>query len=203
MKPIHAPPPQWEALLARQLHEGESLLWVAQPDARRMRRGGYWIMPFGAAILAFVVLGLPQVSSRDWQLVTVLMLGFSLLALLGLGLLAAPYLMHASAKATLYAITTERALILTDGKRGTLRAYRLRDLGERHTRARADGSGDLILEREEIKDADGDTVIREHGFLALVNVHEAARVVDSLQRGEAPDAVLQRAALWTKFGHLL
>lgn len=202
LKPIHAPPPQLQALLEKELKDGERLLWVEQPDARRVRRQGYWSMPFGAAILACVVLGLTRVAG-DWTLVATLMVAFALLAVLGLGLLAMPYLMHSSACSMVYAITTERVLILTGGKPGALRTYRLRDLNEWITRPRADGSGDLVLEREEIEDSDGHTSIREYGFFALADVHQAERIIEGLHRGKGADAVLRRAALWEKYGHLL
>jgi hypothetical protein len=201
-KQLHALPPQLRTILEGELHVGEQLLWVAQPDVRRSRRQGYWVMPFGAAILAFVVLGLPQISG-DWLLMTVLLLCFGLLALLGLSFVAMPYLMQASAKTTVYAITTGRALILNDGKRDTLKSYPLRELGERDIRPRADGFGDLVLKKEQIKDSDGHYLTHEYGFFTIAKVHQVERLVDGLVRGEGLDAVLRRAALWDQFGHLL
>ena len=180
-------PSRLHSLLERALEDGELVVWFEQPDARRWRRKGYAAVPFGLAVLAFVLHAAPQAPGGWYWLIG------TLPALL---LVVLPWLMDSSARSTLYVITNRRALILTAGSKDALRSYPVQQLPELLMRRRVDGSGDLILETEHFEDSDGDPQTREHGFEDIREVGLVQHILENLALGKDPVLVRRHAALW-------
>ncbi len=156
--------------LRKQLHSGERVLWVGQPDPRRSFRQmllgwAIFIVPVNLALLWFMFCVVDFVGAL-W-LAPVLLIGiYGLFA--PLRFLVAP--------ATLYAVTTGRALKIR-GKMVTAFAGDYIDCVENK-----DGWGDLILFFEVSEDRVGDKSTRRDGFEHIPEVRKVARLVEALRK---------------------
>ncbi len=182
-------PSRLHSLLERTLEDDEQVVWFEQPDVRASRRKAYLAVPFGLAALALAWHGAAR-ALGGWYWV----LGY--LVLLGLILVALPWIAHAHARLTLYVITNRRALILTAGKKNTLRAYPVLHLPPLDMRRRVDGSGDLIFEIEYFDDPDASPASREHGFEDIREVDLVQQILEHLKQGQDVALVRRHAALW-------
>lgn len=104
----------------------------------------------------------------------------------------------AIARSILYVVTSKRALIFSALTRDPVRAYQVKNLPQLLMRADVDGAGDLILESESCKDADGYDAIREYGFKDIADVGLPHYILDNLAQGKDPDLVRRHAAFWGK-----
>ena len=100
--------------------------------------------------------------------------------LVGLAMLSSPYWMIRKAKKTVYVLTADRAIIFDGGFSTTIRSFGPDRLGDLRRKQRADGSGDLIFERELSFDNDGDRRSTDHGFLAIPDVKAVEDMVRQL-----------------------
>jgi hypothetical protein len=101
-----SPPGEVSDLLESALDDGEQVLWLAQPNARRRRRHAYPAVPFGLAIMALIWTMAPW-THGGWHWLIALMFPAALI------LVYLPWHAHVRARGTLYAITGRRALILS------------------------------------------------------------------------------------------
>ena len=182
-------PGRLQSSLTRALEDDEQVIWFEQPDVRLSRRKAYSAVPFGLAALALAWHGSSR-SLAGWYWV----LGY--LVLLGLILVALPWIAQAQAQSTLYVITDRRALILTTGKKDALRAYSVQQLPQLEMRRRVHGCGDLVFETEYFEDPDASQGSREHGFEDIHDVDLVRQILEHLRRGLDVVLVRRHAALW-------
>lgn len=179
--------------LERELDEGEGLLWVGQPDAKRL----IWVqwtpgLVFAAIGLLFGVLMLfgaadslstlrqaaeaGGVPSRDVRAARSFMwIGGVIGVLCQFPLIWVLFFergrLRRVAKNTVYAVTPARAIILVlKGEKAIERDYRADELTHLLRKERADGSGDLIFESARAGRARQQSQGSPHGFYAIDDV---------------------------------
>lgn len=181
-------PPDLRSLVSRELNAGERVVWQSRPVPA-------W---FTAASVTMFLLAIPWTAFAvfwAWGAGTIgpsaLPSGVSTLfalfeipfILIGIGMLTSPIWFYRQSLKTVYVITDQRALSFVQGWWSlTVRSYSPAQLGSLTRRERADGSGDLMFERREWCDSDGDRRREELGFLRVPDVRQVEQLVTSLAR---------------------
>lgn len=163
-----------------ELRAGEQLLWFGQPDPKRYGwNAGFTWLKLGIGVTAFMTLWSGTVVALErWQMA----LFASPIVIVGLCMLAYPLWLRRQAPHVIYAITSERVLILNEERSRSVALGHV-DLLER--RDRPDGSGDLCFAKERIQDSDGCTHIREIGFIGVQQVREVEAILQRAQQMNA------------------
>jgi hypothetical protein len=133
-----------QQILNEELDNGETLLWLDQPDASRMARSCWPIMLFAIPFTAFSIFWIAMASKAS-----ILFAAFGLPFLaVGLGMFTSPIWVKRSAKRTAYALTDKRAILIQQKfKTLNVTSYRPEQLTDMEREQRVDGSGSLIFER--------------------------------------------------------
>lgn len=154
-----------------ELEPAEQLIWAEQPIPRLYARGYLLAFLFGIPWTVGSLYMIYEVVLEGRALHTVAsLLAIGILFLLvGCMLMFSPFWMMRRAKRTAYIITARRALIFNAGWFGghTIRSFRAEQLQDIHRFQRADGAGDLILERHWRDDSEGSRQAIDEGFLAI------------------------------------
>ncbi len=188
------------ARLERELDEGERLIWVSQPDARRLVRQQWPLaIAFSSVFLGFAVFtgwatidslltireatDAAERSTREvreakgvlWTSLIATMV-FSLP--MAWSVLFEPSRIGRVARNTVYAITPARAIVLHIGRRKiTERDYRADELVHLLRRERRDGSGDLLFEAARGGVPRSKSAGGAHGFFAISDVLDVEKLL--------------------------
>lgn len=184
MSPLTTLPPHLQPRVQAELKVGETLVWVGQPNPNRLMLAGFALWLFFIPWTAFSLFWMAGASGFKLPTFDSPFSFFPLFGLpflfIGLGGLSTPFWLHYKARSMVYALTTQRALILEGGRSVTVKSYPLAELKHLERTERPDGSGDLIFKEEGYLDSDGDRQRRKHGFFAIQNVRQVERQVESL-----------------------
>jgi hypothetical protein len=151
------------ALAQSHLRSDERMLWVGQPDARRMARN-YIVPGWGAAFVIAVVLALIGVD----LLVLVLFVPVLLVIMLLLGLLW----IYPDARRTVYALTDQRVLVLNTRRPETPQELSGSDIGALRCFEQPDGTGDLFFASAEYQRTRRRGTTRHFGFIGIPQVRD-------------------------------
>lgn len=197
--------------LERELDGGEALLWVGQPDARRVARS-QWLpglvlaglmMALGLGMLFGVLDSLETlrradeaggVPARDIRAARNFMWsGGAIGVLLHLPMVWVLFFergrLRRVARNTVYAVTPARAIMLYVGTRKTVeRDYRADELTHLLRKERADGSGDLVFENARGGRPRPPSQGGPHGFYAVPDVLDLEKLLRARfgDRGQRP-----------------
>jgi hypothetical protein len=159
--------------LEKELEPDESLQWVEQPIPRFFNRTSIGIclgLLLTLTSFSFISLHLFQ-QARDLELTLFEMIGHIGVAVILMGtviplmlLIFVPISIWLEARQTVYAITNQRALILTVGRATTVLSFMPAELRAVSRRENKDGSGDVIVYTYRSQDYDGDVQTQEIGF---------------------------------------
>tara|TARA_R110000737_G_scaffold251825_3_gene261398 strand:+ start:110820 stop:111389 length:570 start_codon:yes stop_codon:yes gene_type:complete len=178
-------PQNLQSHLDRELDEGESINWSAQPSYRILRKEAVksWRILFILLILAaavlvlFSILAYYGIAEEDSPLG--LAIGAAVILIFA-ALLRWPMLHHAKyiSNNTIYAITDTRAIIITLNKNKSIteRDYRADELIHLARTEFPDGSGTLTLESARGAGTSNQVAVR-HQLRALENVLEVERLL--------------------------
>lgn len=176
--------------LKKELRAGERVLWSGRPFPARVMLSTFAIWFFAIPWTAFALFwetmalspwfaesgsrGAPKAFEFGFAIVFPL---FGLpFVLIGLGMMAAPFYAYRKAQRTVFAITSERALIMDGGARGEVKTFPLAQMsGEVRKSVRSDGSGSLYFSFQKRIDGDGDRVTDRKGFECVADVNEVER----------------------------
>ena len=176
-----------QSRLVRELDDGEEIRWVAQPDARHLRkqavRGWLWFLlvvglfVFLFGLLAWVSYSTPPRDRQDEPESFLVAIGVVIAIWIGvypLILLS----VRSIAKRTIYAITNQRAIILSLHRDGSIteRDYRGDELIHLARREYPDGYGNLTFESARGAGHTSQTASR-HKFQAIANVLDVERML--------------------------
>ncbi len=174
-------PPEIE----RELDAGERLLWTGRPNAARWRNRAFRMWPFAFLMTAFMLFwlwGATAHARSEWQkgrtppFTSVAFPAFGLFMLYPAGLLwLGPWLEAARARRTFYAVTDNRALIVTTGRKASVQSVSPAQM-QIERRDYFGGEGDLILMRV-VKGSGEDEKTVETGFLAIPNPREVEQLI--------------------------
>jgi len=201
MSNLHTlPAPMRNALLAK-LEVGEQLVWVAQPDAKLAVRKVYLIWLFAIPWSALSFSAFAMSLTGVWQalfsapaitagaapqsLGMAVFFVFFLLPFVGLGLLllGAPFYVRKLLGRTAYAVTDQRVLSLTLGKKIKFEAVDAHTIGPIAKTLYPNGSGTLAIEIGVSRDSDGDKVIDKFTLEHVPDVQTAERYIYALAKG--------------------
>jgi hypothetical protein len=192
-------PEPLDARVRSELSEGEQLLWVGQPNPRRMGLSGVPMVLFGIPFTGFALFWMAAASGMLFGPAGgpagALPVGFGAMficfplfgvpfVLVGLGMLTAPFWMWRRAKRVCYTLTDRRAIVWEPRFLGgvEVRSYGPSQLDRIRRTEYADGSGDLIFEEVVTfgTDAHDHTTAQRqrHGFFYIANV----RLIEELLR---------------------
>ena len=157
MMPSTPLPVEMEHRLRSELNRTEKLIWSGQPIARRSLGGSLLFVVIGVFFTTFWLFWIigsfnmtrPDRSSETSAFSYVFPLFGLPFILFGVGMLSSPYWMWRKAQKTVYALTDERALILTPTwPRGvSVRSIPPEELSPRKRTRNSDGSGSLLFSR--------------------------------------------------------
>jgi hypothetical protein len=148
--------PRLQSSLNNELNDGETLLWLDQPIASRMAKAAWPIVLFGvfwstfcAGWMYFTVSMALKTKSEQFDFFAWLFPAFGTpFCLIGLGMLTSPIWAKRLAGNTVYALTDQRALIISRAMGKTnVRTYMPEKLNDINRSLNDDGSGDLIFEK--------------------------------------------------------
>jgi hypothetical protein len=197
----HPPPAEGglpSDLVARveaELASGEKVVWVGQPLITRYARMSIPMVITGIFFILFSLVWIAMTAggylfARAAAADMTGSGGFSFLfgcfplcgfpiALIGLGLITAPFWMQRLARRTCYSLTDRRAIVFEPSFFGIqrVRSYTASGLGAMSRMERSDGTGDLIFEEHRGRGSDGDTQTTRRGFLAIAKVREVEDLI--------------------------
>jgi hypothetical protein len=180
-------PPSVRVIVENELQVGESILWMAQPSARRFAFASLptllWGIPF-TAFAVFWTCGAARFRwpafSQPWDFFCLWGIPF---VVVGLGMLLSPARGAWRARRTAYLITNRRAVVFEGGWSTTIRSYGPAQLKQIHRKQRADGGGDIIFEREAQTGHRGRIVYTDIGFMGLEEVQTPSELLQNLAAG--------------------
>lgn len=189
-------PPSVRARVESELLDDEEIVWIGQPRAGRAARSAAPLVVVGIVFLAVAVLWIVMISmigkgasnagagsAGPFGLIVRVFAFLGIpFGLLGAGMMLSPLLAATSARRTVYAITSRRAILFEAGLRSTtVRSYHPGELDKVHRVEGSAGAGDLIFEEYEVGFFGGDRTprIRRHGFMGIDDVAMVERVLRS------------------------
>ena len=199
-------PDELSRLIEAELSPQEQVVWSAQPLPGRYMRKSVAQVIFGIPWTAFsvswvVIAWIMTHSVPEKEVQGMPFAGFSLLfpllgllnVLIGLGMLSSPYWMWRKAQKTVYALTDERALILTPTWRGgvSVRSITPEELSPRRRLRNPDGSGSLFFSRLTVTQGGGGgpRSVVTVGFEHIADVLEVEALIEKTYRVSASGGV--------------
>lgn len=170
------------SIAQREMRPGERLIWADRPAPGRMVLSGLVLTAFGsvfAGFAAFWIAGAASATSGDSGVFAFFPLFGIPFLLVGLAIMLAPLWIWMSAKKTIYAISSDRLVIIM-GRR--VRSFEPDEIDSLERREKADGSGDIIFRRDLVRSHSrhhGRTRERKIGF---IGIPEVRRVEDEIRR---------------------
>lgn len=173
--------PPLKKKLNAELKAGEAIVWLGQPNPRRLMMKGFMLWFFfipWTAFALFWMAGAAQFKLPDlddpgtWFA----LFGVPFVLIGGAGL-SAPVWMYYGARHTVHAITNRRALTISGVRAFNIKGFTREQITHIERVERADGSGDLILAETPTRNGRG---IRREGFFAIADLSAAAAALDRL-----------------------
>jgi hypothetical protein len=179
--------PELASLVDAELAKGEHIDWIGQPIPSRLALSGVPIALFGIPFTAFALFWMGMASGIRGPGGSGLGGFFFLfgipLVVVGLGMLGSPFWMYLKAVRTVYAITDRRALAIERDILGrfTTRSFEGRNLAILSRTQRADGSGNLVFQREYYRQGRNGRFV-DIGFFAIPDVKAVEDRIRELMR---------------------
>ena len=156
--------------LRAELQRGERILWQGRPIGR-INRAGFGLYFFGIPWTAFALfwtvmafagvnigVGMPE-SPAGWLAYAFPLFGLPFI-LIGLVMLAGPFMPLLHSGKRIFALTDRRIMEVYSGRSITVTTYQLDRLGSVSRKQRRDGSGTLKIERGAKIDSEGYTQVQ-------------------------------------------
>lgn len=168
----------------RELENDERIEWIATPKRVFFTPASTGIFLFGIPWTAFALFWMagaagfkiPQFN-QGFDLFPLFGIPF---VLVGCGMLSAPIWAYLKAGRSVYVITDRRAITFLGGWYTTIRSFPPEKLTDIYRKEKADGSGDVIVARNALRDGEGNQQIEELGFLQVENAKDVERRLKTL-----------------------
>lgn len=169
-----------EMALQRELQRGERVLWKGRL-LPRLNIAAFAIWAFAIPWTAFALfwtamayVGVNSMEPEDGGLIAYAFPLFGLpFILVGLGMMAGPFMPLFFARKTMFAITNQRLIQIRLGYRLVTKSVDGRSIGSVERSERRDGSGTLKIVAEKYTDSDGDAHTEHFVIGEVANVIEA------------------------------
>ena len=170
------------SIAQREMRSGERLIWADRPAPGRLALTMLPASLFGIPFAGFAAFWIAMASSMTTEVEGVFsffpLFGLPFL-LIGLGIMFAPVWAWRGARKTVYAISSDRLVII---KGGSVKSFEPDEIDTLERRERRDGSGDVTFRREVRRSASrhgSRTRLQRIGFFG---VPEVRRVEDEIRR---------------------
>jgi hypothetical protein len=180
------------SLVDAELAKGDRIAWIGQPIPSLLASTAIPNVLIGIPFTAFALFWIAGASGFRWpgfaRPSALLVLWGIPFVLVGLWMLTSPYWMYRKALRTVYAITDRRALIIEAGFWGRVqvRSFEPWSLAILARTQRADGSGNLVFQRE-YRHQRRHAHYVDIGFLAVPNVKEVEdRIRELIGKASTP-----------------
>lgn len=186
-----AMPAALESRVKQELEPGERLVWMEQPVPRFFTAASTPTFLFAFPWTAFAVFW--TVSAAEYKVPDFSqgsldyfpLFGLPFIAI-GIGLLFSPLWAYFKALKSVYAITDRRAITFEGGLATTVTSYAPERLRSLERKDRANGTGDIVFERQVIPRAKGGSYEKELGFQGLREPRKVEQLLRALaERGKA------------------
>lgn len=170
------------SIAQREMRSGERLIWADRPAPGRLALAGLPVTVFGGVFGAFAlfwIVGAASMTPAESGVFAFFPLFGLPFLLVGLGMALAPVWMWMGAKKTVYAISSDRLVIIRGNR---IQSFEPDEIEELERRERADGTGDVIFNRQLVRSHNrhhGRTRERKIGFFGIPEVR---RVEDEIRR---------------------
>lgn len=179
-------PAALDAKVKQELEPGERLVWMEQPVPRFFTAASTPSFLFSIPWTAFALFWIA--GAADYKVPDFSQGGFDLFplfgipfVLIGVGLFCSPLWSYWRATRSVNAITDRRAITFEGGLAMTVTSYAPDRLRSLERKDRADGTGNIVFERQVIPRAKGGSYEKELGFQGV----REPRKVEQLLRGLA------------------
>ena len=171
--------------------EGETVVWVGQPNPLRLAITTIPIFIFALPWTAFSLFWMygasgfkfpPDFSDGGFSFFPLFGVPF---VLIGFGMLSAPFFAYTKAFRTLYIVTDKSVRIVTLGRTKKVETYAAKDLGKIERREKADGSGDIILKYDISFESNNKRRATPVGFYGIPNVRSVEQHINQLRQLQA------------------
>lgn len=180
-----------ELTLQSELRSGESLVWSGAPDPARLSRKAVPLFIFGIFWTGFALFWIAGASgmfshghSGGFRFFALFGLPF---VLVGCGLLASPFVLRSVALNTVYAVTNQRALIISKipFKGVQIRSFLPSALGSIEKVLLDNGRGDIIFERMLSVGNTRHPNLTVVGFMGIAEVQKVEELLLALAQGRS------------------
>lgn len=162
----------------RALEPGEHVEWLGKPIPRYFTRLARSVYVFGIPWTAFAIFWTIGYVRQEGHGSAVLP-GLPFL-LIGLGLLSTPIWCYRKALKTAYVITNKRALIIYEGWSSSTQSYYSDNLQDIYRKEQKDGTGDVIITCQALRDSWIARYSEPLGFLHIKNPKEIEKKLKKL-----------------------
>ncbi|MEM1095634.1 MAG: hypothetical protein AAGJ10_13625 [Bacteroidota bacterium] len=172
-------------VIRSEIPDDETILWAGQPSEWEASKGGWPIFLFSIPWTLFAVFwmfaaagfGMPNFADGT---------GFFALfgipfVLVGLFMLASPFLLSRSARNTVYVVTDQRALIFTGKDTVSVKTYTPDEFDSLDRTIKADGTGSVLFKDPPKKTSKNNTVDVKLGSHGFFGIPDAQYVYDTLR----------------------
>ncbi len=174
--------------LGPELNPGEQLRWVGHPAPSRFAVRALPKAVFGIPFAAFAVFWVSMAFNMSSQ-VEKAPEGFAVFfpwfgvpfVLVGLAMMASPLWELRKGALTVYAVTSERALILEQHLGRRLRSYRPETFTGIERSGSSENRGDVIFRTEHVRGSEGERRARTIGFFGIEDARRVEREILRLQ----------------------
>lgn len=178
MNELHIPE-QLKEQVNRALEPGERVEWLGQPIPHYFTRGARAIFAFGVLWTAFAIFFTIGYTRQERHVFAILP-GLPFL-LIGIGLLSTPIWYFRSDLKTVYAITNKRAITIYKGRSGSItQSYYPDFLQDIYTQEKKDGTGDVIISCQALRDSWHAGQTEPLGILQIRNPKEVEKKLKKL-----------------------
>ena len=170
------------SIAQREMRPGERLIWADRPAPGRMALAGLPVTLFGAVFGGFAlfwIAGAASMTPADSGVFAFFPLFGVPFLLVGLGIMLTPVWIWLGAKKTIYAISSDRLVII---KGNRVQSFEPDEIDELERRETSDGRGDVIFSRDLVRSRSrrgSRTRVRKIGFFGIPEVR---RVEDEIRR---------------------
>jgi len=173
--------------IRRELEPGEAILWTGQPDPGKSARQMVW---FSLACVGWMVILFflfktfnGQLSATIGQGPVYFLFGLSAISTI-VQVFCVPIWLAKRFRATAYAITNKRILVVVSGANRTVRAFPDIDVDALKVEERPDGSGNLIFAKPSDLEGNLPSILRNTQFNAIPAVRDVERLIrNTFSRG--------------------
>ena len=173
-----------------ELQSGETLYWTGTADPGRAAVSALPASLFGIPFAGFALFWITQAyhaSSHISRNSNSFAKGFSVFPLfgvpfllIGLGVILAPLWAYLKGSSTVYAVTSQRVMVISGGTSRTVKSLTPADIVGVDYRERPDGSGDVMIQTNSIIRTNNSVSQVKVALYGIANVKEVARQVLNL-----------------------